>query len=371
MSKHKDGQRLLISMLMLTPVALAQSWTVGPFGRPTASPVIAPDAASSFLDPITGKQVHWEALHTFNPAAIVKDGKIVVLYRAEDASGNAAIGGHTSRLGLAQSDDGIHFTRLPVPVFYPEKDAQEPREWPGGVEDPRIVVTDDGTYVLTYTQWNRTSYTVGVATSRDLRHWQKFGPVFDQAFDGKYRDLKYKSAAILTKIVAGRLVAARLQGVYWMYWGEIQIRLATSTDLIHWTPVEDANGEAKVLLQARPGLFDSGFPEVGAPPVLLPQGIVLFYNGKNGDADRDKTMGVGAYSAGQALFSSDDPSHLVSRMDHPYFKPQMPFEKSGQYVQGTVFTEGLVVFKRKWWMYYGTADSFVGVANARFDPQTK
>ena len=120
----------------------------------------------------------WEALHTFNPAAIVRHGKVVVLYRAEDNSGAMEIGGHTSRLGLAESKDGIHFKRMAEPVFYPAEDDQKAREWPGGVEDPRIVESEDGTYVLTYTQWNRMTYSVGIATSRDLLHWTKYGPAF-------------------------------------------------------------------------------------------------------------------------------------------------------------------------------------------------
>ena len=78
-----------------------------------------------------------------------------VLYRAEDATGDSAIGHHTSRLGLAESRDGLHFTRRATPVLYPDRDAQRTNEWPGGVEDPRIVERDAGEYVLMYTQWNR------------------------------------------------------------------------------------------------------------------------------------------------------------------------------------------------------------------------
>jgi predicted GH43/DUF377 family glycosyl hydrolase len=121
-----------------------------------------------FDDPIRGTAVHWEALHTFNPAAVVRNGVVDVLYRAEDDSGAMQIGMHTSRLGLAESADGIHFTRRATPVFFPAQDTQELREWPGGVEDPRIVEAEDGTYVLTYTQWNRSTYSVGIATSPDL-----------------------------------------------------------------------------------------------------------------------------------------------------------------------------------------------------------
>lgn len=127
-----------------------EPWGIGPFSRPAeGNPVIAPRAGTTFTDPILKTPVHWEALHTFNPAAIVRDGKIYVLYRAEDDSGAMEIGGHTSRIGLAESDDGIHFTRHADPVFFPADDSERAREWPGEVEDPRIVEADDGTYVLT------------------------------------------------------------------------------------------------------------------------------------------------------------------------------------------------------------------------------
>ena len=155
--------------MLLSAIALhAQDdkWEIGRFTRPVSgNPIIAPRPESIFTDPILKKPVHWEVLHTFNPAAMVRDGKVYVLYRAEDDSGAMQIGGHTSRLGLAESQDGISFTRRPDPVFYPAGDAQQSREWPGGVEDPRIVETEDGTYVLTYTQWNRNIYSVGMATS--------------------------------------------------------------------------------------------------------------------------------------------------------------------------------------------------------------
>lgn len=337
---------------------------LGPFHRPVAAPVIAPNPQSIFEDPVRHAPVEWEALHTFNPAAVVRNGKVYLLYRAEDNTGTMGIGLHTSRLGLAESDDGIHFTRRPAPVFYPANDAQKAREWPGGTEDPRIVEAPDGTYVLTYTQWNRKSYTVGIATSKDLLTWQKHGPAFANAARGKYADLKYKSAGILTKLVNGRLVAAQIHGKYWMYWGEVTVRLATSPDLVHWTPVEAGNGQPLVLLRRRPGLFDSEFPEVGPPPLLTRRGIVLLYNGKNAMQHGAPGLDPGAYSGGQALFSAEDPTRLLARSDLPYFKPEMPFEKSGQYAAGTTFVEGLVYFHAKWFLYYGCADSFVGVAVA-------
>jgi predicted GH43/DUF377 family glycosyl hydrolase len=354
-------------LLLLTGSAQStqkRDWTLGPFVRPVQGPIIEPDPKSVFTDPITNQPVRWEALHTFNPGAIVRQGKVYVLYRAEDDSGTMAIGMHTSRLGLASSEDGIHFTAEPTPVFYPDHDSQQEREWPGGVEDPRVVEREDGTYVLGYTQWNRRSTDIGIATSTDLIHWKKEGPAL---VGGKYQHFDYKSASIVTRLENGRVIAAKLHGKYWMYWGEIEVRLATSPDLIHWTPVENSSGKPLVLLHRRPGHFDSAFPEVGPPSLVTDRGILLIYNGKNAAVGGAPGIAANAYSDGQALFSTDDPRRLIARTKEPFFKPEEPWEQSGQYAAGTTFAEGLVFFEEKWFLYYGCADSRVGIAV--FDPK--
>jgi predicted GH43/DUF377 family glycosyl hydrolase len=361
------------TLLALTLLAAAKpsqnSWQIGPFTRPTDAPIITPNKSSLFSDPIAKAPVHWEALHTFNPAAIVRDDKVYVLYRAEDDTGEMKIGLHTSRLGLASSTDGIHFSRLPQPVFYPSPDSQQSREWPGGVEDPRLVESEDGApqnhYILTYTQWNRTTYSIGIASSPDLQHWTKHGPAFLGSANGKYDTLKYKSGGIVTTLKDGRLLAARINGKYWLYWGEGAIHLATSSDLIHWTPVEDANRKPIEVLTKRPGHFDSGFPEVGPPPILTESGIVVIYNGKNDPDHGDPALGANAYAAGEALFDAHDPTHLIARAETPSLKPERPYEKTGQYVAGTTFAEGLVRFQNRWLLYYGCADSTVGVATSK------
>ena len=331
--------------------------------------MVKPNRDSVFADPMTKAPVHWEALHTFNPAAIVKDGKVVVLYRAEDNSGKMGIGLHTSRLGMAVSNDGIHFTCRTEPVFYPADDDQKTREWPGGVEDPRLVESEDGTYVLTYTQWNRKIARLAVATSKDLIHWTKYGSAFQDALGGKYASRWSKSAGIVTRLegTKGRLIAAKIDGKYWMYWGEGTVYLATSTDLIHWTPVENGKGGLQVLLASRPGRFDSSFPEGGPPPVLTQAGIVLIYNGRNAAKDGDPKLGAFAYAAGEALFDAHAPAEMLARTDEPVLKPELPYEKTGQYVAGTTFSEGLVYFQGRWLLYYGCADSLVSVAMAPDD----
>ena len=358
---------LLVVAIAGAEILHAQDWVIGPFMRPASgNPVITPRPQSAFDDPVLRAPAHWEALNTFNPAAIVREGKVYVLYRAEDDSGTMQIGMHTSRLGLAESADGIHFTRRGDPVFYPAEDDQKAREWPGGVEDPRIVEREDGTYVLTYTQWNRQTYSVGIASSKDLEHWTKHGPAFFVAAGGKYAALKYKSAGIVTTFDAkkGRLIAAKIKGKYWMYWGEGAIHLARSDDLIAWTPVEDAKGNPVELLKPRSGHFDSTFPETGPPPVLTEKGIVVLYNGKNAETGGDPKLGPNAYAAGEALFDAKDPAHKIGQTNDPVLKPELPYEKTGQYAAGTTFAEGLVAFHNKWFLYYGCADSLVAVARA-------
>ncbi len=360
-----SGLMVLAAVLASGQAKQSEDWEIGPWSRPaSANPVIAPDSAAVFEDPIRMAPVEWEALHTFNPAAVVRNGVIDVLYRAEDNTGVMQIGMHTSRLGLAVSNDGIHFTRLAEPVFYPAEDSEKVREWPGGVEDPRIVEAEDGTYVLTYTQWNRETYSVGIATSRDMEHWTKHGPAFFDAAGGKYAKLKYKSAGIVTALHDGRLMAVRINGKCWMYWGEGSIHLATSSDLIHWTPVEGADGEPIEVLKPRPGRFDSSFPETGPPPVLTRAGIVVIYNGKNAGSGGDPALPAKTYAAGEALFDAENPAHLLSRTENPVLQPTLPYERTGQYAAGTTFAEGLVYFHDQWFLYYGCADSLVSVATA-------
>lgn len=368
---HKWFAILLLALCSFSSMAQQQeqmpSWTFGPFVRPAnVNPIISPRPSSKFTDLMSKKQVAWEASDVFNPAAAIRQNKIYVLYRAEDRSG-VGIGMRTSRLGLAESTDGITMKRRPAPVMFPGNDSQKEFEWPGGCEDPRIAMSAEGTYVMMYTQWNKKVPRIGVATSKDLVHWTKHGPAFYKAYNGKFRDLATKSASIITKMVNGKQVMAKIDGKYWMYWGERFINPATSTDLINWTPMVDDAGELKQIVNTRDGYFDSDLTECGPPAIMTNDGILLLYNGKNKPAEgRDENYTANTYSAGQILFDKNDPTKVLQRLDKPFFVPTAPFEKSGQYPAGTVFLEGLVYHKNKWFLYYGCADSRVAVAV--FDP---
>jgi beta-1,2-mannosidase len=352
----------LLTFQVLFGYGQAGNWPLNAFEKPSENPILHADSSFKFIDPIKKRSVKWQKADVFNPGAIVKDNKVFLLYRCEDNPA-ATLGGRTSRLGLAESTDGIHFTKHLVPVLYPANDAFKQYDFPGGCEDPRIVQTEGGIYLVAYTSWNYKVPRLSIAFSKDLVHWQKKGPAFAKAHQGKYKDSASKSASIITQIKNGKQVAITINGKYWMYWGEHIINLAWSVNLYDWYPLLDEKGELKAVAAPRPGKFDSDLTECGPPAVITSKGIVLLYNGKNATNEKaDPSLPKGTYSVGQIVFDRNDPGKVVERSDTCFLQPTLAHEKTGQYQAGTTFSEGLVYFKGKWFLYYGTADSFVGVA---------
>lgn len=335
---------------------------INSFYKPAENPILSADSSFTFTDPVTKKIVRWQQADVFNPAAIIKDNKVYLLYRCEDNPA-AALGGRTSRLGLAESEDGIDFKKFSTPVLYPDSSQFMQYDYPGGCEDPRLVQTEDGTYVVTYTSWNNKVARLSIASSNDLFHWQKKGPAFAKAYNGKFLNAWSKSGSIITKFVNGKQVAAKINSKYWMYWGEHFINIASSNNLYDWNPVLNNSGDLKYLAVPRPKKLDSDLTECGPPAIITDKGIVLLYNGKNAtNENADPGLPPGTYSVGEIVFDKDDPQKVISRSDTCFLKPSLPHEMSGQYKAGTTFAEGLVFFNHKWFLYYGTADSFVGVA---------
>src|SRR6202795_1756656 len=126
-----------------------ESWALLPFTKADeVNPVLIPDSTTEFFCPVRKAKVKWEEKDVFNPAAVVRNDTVFLLYRAEDKIGKFA---GTSRIGLAWSIDGLHFKKLSAPVLYPDNDPEKKYEWVGGCEDPRIVEDQNGSYYLTYT----------------------------------------------------------------------------------------------------------------------------------------------------------------------------------------------------------------------------
>jgi beta-1,2-mannosidase len=287
----------------------------------------------------------WSEFALFNPAAIKAGEKTVLLFRAQDRN-------HTSRIGYAESTDGLHFTIRPQPVLSPEADYEEG----GGVEDPRVVRIN-GSYYLTYTGYDLHSAQLCLATSTDLIHWQRKGVIMP-AYRGTWNTQWTKSGAI---------VPEKINGKWWMYYlgtrkdpdGQSRdyMGLASSTDLLHW---KDAT--QKPVLDRRPGAFDSRVMEPGPAPTVTDAGILLLYNGADDHL---------VYGPGWVLFDRHDPTRAIARADRPFLVPTLEWEKNGN-VPNVIFLEGALPQSNaetndnlEFTGYYGAADKFIGAADIR------
>ncbi len=338
----------------------------------SVNPILEP-GTNSFTDPILKAKIFWEQKDVFNPAIVVKGDSVYMLYRAQDTIGKP---GGTSRIGLAVSSDGINFNRYPSPVLYPDNDAYKKYEWQGGCEDPRVVEDSAGTYYMTYTSYNGDKARLFVATSKDLKQWEKKGPVFAKAYNGKYIDKWSKSGSIVSTYEQGKIIATKINGKYWMYWGDLFIWAATSDDLINWHPVEMQPGEKppvelkgialtmpdlQIVVATRNHKFDSDLVESGPPAMLTNKGILLIYNSRNIISAGDSSLAEGTYAAGQVLLDKNNPTKSIERLNNYFIRPEKTYEIAGQ-VNQVCFLEGLAQFKGQWFLYYGTADSKIAVA---------
>jgi predicted GH43/DUF377 family glycosyl hydrolase len=146
-----------------------------------------------------------------------------------------------------------------------------------------------------------------------------------------------------------------------MYWGDTNIFLAYSEDLIHWITTSRLESEVMTAFGPRKGKFDSDLVEPGPPAMITDSGIVLMYNSRNVRSTGDTALADHTYSASQILFDKNDPGKILRRMDTYFIRPDKPYEITGQ-VNQVCFIEGLVKYKGKWFLYYGTADSKIAVA---------
>lgn len=280
----------------------------------------------------------WDGKDVFNPTAVVRGEYVYLLYRAEDFEGIGLWNG-TSRIGLAVSKDGLTFEKIPYPVLEPT----EPYEMPGGCEDPRVVEID-GRYYMTYTAYDGKTARLCLASSDDLIRWEKHGCMVP----GFYGEKGYEWSK------AGAILPCKLHNRYWMYFGEGCVYLAFSEDMTTWTVIPDP-----VLKPRGKGYFDADLVEPGPAPRVTQEGIVLIYNGAVELAPGNPPQR--RYSAGVAVFSLDNPAQLIARSEYPFLEPDNEWEQEGQ-VNNVVFVEGYVEFQNRALLYYGMADSRIGVA---------
>lgn len=276
----------------------------------------------------------WEDKLVFNPAAIVYKEKIQLLYRAMGYNDNI------SRIGIATSDDGIHFSRSDLPLY----DGSNNPLATLGAEDMRAVRIDD-IYYLTYTavsarpggksnpNWKDTldrKPQVALVTTTDFISFHEHGVIIPHA--------EGKDASLLPEKINGSYVLFYREGPEKTFF-------ATSTRLDSWN-------EKQFLFDKRSGFWDSDRAGIGAPPIKTDKGWLLFYHGI------DKK---GVYRLGIMFLDSNNPTKILYRSREPVFEPEAPYEITG-FTPDVVFTCGAIEKDDAYYVYYGAADHVVGLA---------
>ncbi len=297
--------------------------------RFAGNPILAPRA-----------ELAWEAKAVFNPAALYEDGKVHLVYRAmaED---------NTSVFGYASSTDGFHIDERPnKPIYVPRSPIEEKRIPNGnsGCEDPRLTRIGDRIY-LYYTAYNGAEPPRVACSSISLadflaKKWDAWEPT-RAISPPNYDD---KDACILPKKIGDHYVILHRLGK------NVCID-ATPEPILppgRWL-------EGMTLFGPREDKWDNVKVGIAAPPLEMPNGWLLLYHGVSNPGN--------IYKLGAALLAKDHPAEVIARSDVPLLTPEMKYEREGQ-ISNVVFPCGAVVMDGTLFVYYGGADSVIGVATA-------
>lgn len=308
-------------------------WAIGPFTRQpqsNPSPVLSPTGSG------------WESQHVLNPGVVYRNGAYQMLYRAD--------GGGPDQVGLATSTDGLHFTRnANNPVITGNVLPYES----GGVMDPRLYELN-GTYysfVAGY-DWSKSPpQTIMETTSTDLVHWTTAVPIVHTNYD---------PAVVTDGNDTPVLMNTQYGPRYVMYYGDSDPAkgrfVAYSTDMKTWT-----NNTP----------FDMHFP-ANYNPWEICVTVTNYQTIQNGPVNHNIVMFVAGtlmanghwyYGISEVEFSGTNLTQQIGQLTDAALSPTTPYEVNGRTAH-TVFMNSILFHNGQWSMYYGGADTVIGLATA-------
>jgi predicted GH43/DUF377 family glycosyl hydrolase len=281
----------------------------------------------------------WERRAVFNPAVLYHKGIFHILYRAMSMD-------NTSTIGYAASKNGEKIIRRdPDPIYVP-REAFEMKGVPNGnsgCEDPRLTVVGDRVYMC-YTAFNGLQPPAVALTSvsmadfeRQQWHWTKPVIISPTGIDDKDACI----VPVNHHKNAHQLLIHRIDGA---------ICVSDINLTVPLPPVEH-----KIILRPRTGMWDGKKVGLSAPPIYTRHGWLLIYHGVSDNA---------VYRVGIALLDPNDPTKVIARTTNYIFEPKEQYEIEGQ-IKNVVFPCGAVIKGTTLYMYYGGADSVLGVATMK------
>ena len=301
------------------------------FRRSPKNPIITPDKTHPF-----------EAKATFNPAALRIGKTIHILYRALSDD-------NTSSIGYASTEDGVSIKEREILPIYVPREGFELKKIAGGnsgCEDPRLTKIGKTIYMC-YTAFDgvgpaRVAITSITEKNFLQKKWQWETPVLitPAGFDDK-------DTCIFPEKTNGKYFILHRVGDE--ICGDYLKSLDFKTESIR---------KCIRILGPRINKWDSAKVGISAPPIKTKYGWLLLYHGIS------KTHNT--YRIGAVLLDLDDPAIVLSRISDPIFEPEEPYEKIG-IVNNVVFPCGMAEKDGLLYIYYGGADTVVGVATIELD----
>lgn len=308
-----------------------------------------------------------------NPA-IMQEGKTVHMFYRAVRKGNYSTIGYARLEGPLKVVD-----RNQKPLFIPSSDNET-----HGIEDPRIVKIDN-VYYLTYCAYDGVNALGALATSVDLKHFEKQGIIVPQVSYEEFKQLTEFCGYLNQKYERFHVQ------------NTIQIKpdkklLLSNKDLIFFP--KKINGKFMFLHRVKPDIqiasvksindltkefwtdyllhfnehilmtskyeHEIGYIGGGCPPIETKAGWLFIYHGVH-----DTANGY-VYVACAALLDLKDPTKEIARLPYALFKPELSWELIG-YVNNVVFPTGTSFFDGRLYIYYGAADKRIAVASVNLE----
>ncbi|SFQ28329.1 glycoside hydrolase family 130 protein [Caldicoprobacter faecalis] len=295
------------------------------------------------------KDVPYKAALIFNAGVTKYQGKYVMVFRNDYGSiEEQRLEG--TNLGLAFSDDGIHWEVKDKPCFE-LKDDEILRAY-----DPRLTVIDGKVYMC-FAVDTKHGIRGGIAVTEDF---EKFDILSMTVPDNR-------NMVLFPEKIGGKYV--RLERPFPVYGrggkDRFDIWISDSPDLVYW-------GNSKLLLGVEDVPYANDKIGPGAPPVKTPEGWLVIFHAVDIDPNRGKNgwepFWKKRYCAGIMLLDLEDPSKVIGVYKEPLMAPEADYEVSGGFRNHVIFPGGMILEDNgEVKIYYGAADTVECLATAHVD----
>lgn len=318
-------------------------------GNLISSSVIRRHRDNPILD---ASRVPYPTALVFNAGVTKFNGKYVMVFRNDYGSVERQTlePHHTTDLGVAFSDDGVHWEVQPKPCFKLH-DQEIIRAY-----DPRLTVIDGRCYMC-FAVDTQHGIRGGVAVTDDFVE-------FD-ILSLSTPDLR--NMVLFPEKIGGNYM--RLERPFTVYSrggvDRFDMWISESPDLKYW-------GNSDLLLAVEDVAFANDKIGPAAPPIKTKYGWLTTFHAVDLDPLRGKNGWESSwkkrYTAGLMLLDSDNPKKIIGMYKEPLLAPEVSYEIEGGFRNNVIFPGGMILEEDgEVKIYYGSADTVECLATAHID----